>query len=94
MKQNYTMYVYKDDMRYKSGLRPISTTVHTDKTEDEMHAIFDKLFHYYDASISGYRMEYFPTMVTVKNLMTGEPVQIDRDTPWCCNPASETYWSM
>jgi len=30
----------------------------------------------------------------VKNLMTGEDVVIAADTPWCCNPASETYWSM
>lgn len=34
-----------------------------------------------------------PTMM-VKSLMTGEMVEIDRDTPWCCNPASESYWSM
>ena len=33
-------------------------------------------------------------MKTVKNLMTGEDVQIPEDTPWSCNPASETYWSM
>jgi hypothetical protein len=26
--------------------------------------------------------------------MTGKDIQIDRDTPWCCNPASESYWSM
>lgn len=32
--------------------------------------------------------------VTVQNMMTGKPVQIEKDTPWCCNPASETYWSM
>lgn len=31
---------------------------------------------------------------TVKNLMTGQDVTISEDTPWCCNPASETYWSM
>jgi hypothetical protein len=30
----------------------------------------------------------------VKSLMTNEPVMIDVDTPWCCNPQSETYWSM
>ena len=30
----------------------------------------------------------------VKNLMTGEDVVIAEDTPWCCNPASETFWSM
>ena len=35
-----------------------------------------------------------PEKITVKNLMTGKPVEIDADTPWCCNPASETYWSM
>jgi len=33
-------------------------------------------------------------MKTVKNLMTGEDVQIPEDTPRCCNPASETYWSL
>lgn len=30
----------------------------------------------------------------VKSLMTGKEVQIAEDTPWCCNPASETFWSM
>lgn len=30
----------------------------------------------------------------VKSYMTGEGVLIDEDTPWCCNPASETFWSM
>ena len=30
----------------------------------------------------------------VKNLMTGKEIEIAADTPWCCNPASETYWSM
>lgn len=28
----------------------------------------------------------------VKNLMTGKDVVIAEDTPWCCNPASESYW--
>ena len=41
---------------------------------------------------------YYDTFVvhkkTVKNLMTGQAVEIDSNTPWCCNPASETYWSM
>jgi hypothetical protein len=34
------------------------------------------------------------TMKTVKNLMTGKDIQIAENTPWACNPASETYWSM
>ena len=40
------------------------------------------------------RSTYRAPKVTVKNLMTGKPVEIDADTPWCCNPASETFWSM
>ena len=35
-----------------------------------------------------------PAKKTVKNLMTGKDIEIDADTPWCCNPASETFWSM
>lgn len=35
-----------------------------------------------------------PEMMEVNNLMTGKKVLIAKDTPWCCNPASETYWSM
>lgn len=37
----------------------------------------------------------FPVgVITVKNLMTGANVEIAEDTPWCCRPDSETYWSM
>lgn len=30
----------------------------------------------------------------VKNLMTGQDVEIDSNTPRCCDPSSELYWSM
>jgi hypothetical protein len=40
------------------------------------------------------RDTYTAPKITVKNLMSGKDVEIDADTPWCCNPASETYWSM
>jgi len=33
-------------------------------------------------------------MKTVTNLMSGQPVEIAEDTPLCCDPSSETYWSM
>jgi hypothetical protein len=33
-------------------------------------------------------------MITVTNLMSGKPVQIRADTPLCCDPSSETYWSQ
>jgi hypothetical protein len=93
MKQDYTMYIYKSDRRCKTGERLVSTTVWTGRDEAGMRRECAELFGLYPAQ-QGYRFEYFPTMKTVKNLMTGQDVQIDRDTPWCCNPASETYWSM
>lgn len=34
------------------------------------------------------------TRKTVKNLLTGQDVEIDSNTPRCCDPSSETYWSM
>jgi len=33
-------------------------------------------------------------MKTVKNLMTGKDIQIAQDTPYCCDPSQERYWSM
>jgi len=32
--------------------------------------------------------------VKVKNLMTGAEVEIPSNTPLCCDPSSETYWTM
>jgi hypothetical protein len=40
------------------------------------------------------RDSYKPRMVTRKNLMTGAEFQEDVNTPNCCSPASETFWSM
>ena len=91
-KCDYTLYIYKTDKRYKAGERPVSTTIWRDRTEESMRQETINLGDTYP-SAQGYRFEYFPTQITVKNLMTGEDVQIDRDTPWSCNPASESYWS-
>jgi hypothetical protein len=92
MSQNFTLYVYKLDRRYKSGERAVMTRVFTEHTDAEMRSLVAGLYNKF--SPDQYRIEFHPTTVTVKNLMTGKDVQIDRDTPWCCNPASESYWSM
>jgi len=34
------------------------------------------------------------TRKKVKNLMTGQEIEIDSNTPRCCDPSSEAYWSM
>jgi hypothetical protein len=33
-------------------------------------------------------------MKIVKSLMSGKDVEIAKDTPRCCDPSSELYWSM
>ena len=92
MRQDYTMYIYKADRRTRSGERLFSTTVWRDRDQDSMRRECLNLYDLYPAT-KGWRFEYHPTMKTVKSLMTGQDVQIDRDTPWSCNPASEAYWS-
>lgn len=94
MKQTYTVYIYKADRRKKSGERLVSTTVWQNRDAEEMHREVRELQYELWPVSKGYRIEFVPTMKTVKNLMTGEDVQIPHDTPWSCNPASETYWSM
>lgn len=93
MKQDYTMYIYKTDRRYKTGERLFSTTVWTNRTlegmEREMRELACDLYPGTD-----WRFEFVPTMKTVKNLMTGLEIQIPHDTPRACDPSSELYWSM
>ena len=40
------------------------------------------------------RENYQPRMVERTNLMSGEKYMEDVNTPRCCSPASETFWSM
>jgi len=44
------------------------------------------LAEYYDSKIVKNKI--------VKNLMSGKNVTIKSNTPLCCDPSSETYWSM
>lgn len=94
MKQAWTVYIYKTDRRTKSGERTVSTTVWQNRDAAEMQREVRELQYEMWPVSKGFRIEFLPKMVTVRNLMTGEDVEIDRDTPWSCNPASESYWSM
>jgi hypothetical protein len=40
------------------------------------------------------RENYQPRMVERTNIMTGARYQEDVNTPRCCSPSSETFWSM
>jgi len=93
MTQDYTMYIYKVDRRKKTGERLYSTTVWTGRDEAGMQREVEEL-HGQLYPRSQFRMEYCPTMKTVRNLMSGKEIQIPHDTPRSCDPSSELYWSM
>jgi hypothetical protein len=94
MKQTHTMYIYKQDRRTKTGERLVSTTVWQNRDAAEMAREVRELQYSLWPVSQGYRIEFVPTMKTVRNLMSGESVQIAHDTPRSCDPSSELYWSM
>jgi hypothetical protein len=93
MKQNWTLYIYKRDRRCKTGERLFSTTVWHAQDAEGMKRECNELYDLYPAT-QGWRMECFPSMKTVRNLMSGALVEIAHDTPRSCDPSSELYWSM
>lgn len=94
MKQTHTMYIYKRDRRTKTGERLVSTTVWQNRDAAEMAREVRELQYSLWPVGQGYRIEFVPTMKTVRNLMSGQEVQIAHDTPRSCDPSSELYWSM
>jgi hypothetical protein len=93
MKQAFNMNIFKFDRRCKTGERLVSTTKWSNRDEAEMKREVREL-QYQLYPVSQFRIEFSPATMIVKSLMTGQDVEIDADTPWCCNPASESYWSM
>jgi hypothetical protein len=93
MKQDWIVTVYKTDRRCKTGERFVSKYpfkgMDRETVERELRELTVQLY----PQKSGWRFDVQPAMKTVKNLMTGKEVEIASDTPWCCNPASEAYWS-
>ena len=76
------IYKYFDDL---SGAKR-SATCHNKKVRKG-----------YEKVVAMERSEYEKTVVydvEVVNFMSGKKVKIQSNTPNCCNPGSETYWSM
>jgi hypothetical protein len=91
-KQDYTLYIYRTDRRCKSGERLFSTTVYTGRDDNGMRREVAELFKWYNPD-KGWRFDWHPFKMDVMFFMTDQSIEIDRDTPWACNPASESYWS-
>jgi len=45
-------------------------------------------------TVNGVATEIKSTEKVVTNMMTQVEIVIDKDTPLCCDPSMETYWSM
>jgi len=77
--------MWKDSFGSKgAATRAFNTAIREEKIEADEYAIAERAdFH---ANIE--------KMVTVKNLMNGADVEQPVNTPRCCDPSSELYWTM
>jgi hypothetical protein len=90
---DYTLKIYRLDRRCKSGERLVGSYNYDRKDDAAMDREVNELrLHHYPSSL--FRIEYAETYKTVTNLMTGKEIRIAADTPRCCDPSSESYWSM
>jgi hypothetical protein len=44
--------------------------------------------------VNGVPTQIDDTQMVVKSLMSQQEIVINKDTPICCNPSTETFWSM
>ena len=92
----YVVYEVKTGRRV-SDLRRRGLTK-SYKTESAAEACRTRLvkkrgYHYCELAVC--LLEKLPQSTRkVRNLMSGQEVEIDVNTPLCCDPSSETYWSM
>lgn len=89
----YTLRVFKQDARTKSGEKHIADYDYGGQTkqfmENEVASL--KKNGYYS---NKYRFEIVETYVRKQNLLSGEEFLERFDTPIYCSPSSESYWSM
>lgn len=89
---SWIIKVFRKDRRYKSGEWLFETHHLVNFPEKEIKKEAANLVVGYPTT--QFRIEYHPETKIVKNLMTGSDVEIPYDTPHCCDPSSEAYWSM
>jgi hypothetical protein len=88
----YTLEIYKTDKRTKAGERLLEKRDGCGTKGSSKWAVG---LHYAIMYPSPkYRIELHDTMVTKRNLGTGEDYEERYDTPYSCSPSTETYWCM
>lgn len=90
---DYTLKIFRIDRRCKNNQRLIGTYSFDRKSDEAMEREVKELrLHHYPTS--QYILEFQKAYKTVKSLMTGKDVEIAYDTPYCCDPSKERYWTM
>jgi len=93
--KSYTITLYKKDARCKDGKTKIWYADFLDQSIEQHIANLKETERlarvYMDPRKIIIESKEFRN---VKNLMTGKEMQIAADTPLCCDPSSETFWSM
>lgn len=95
MAYGYRLLVFKVDRRRKSGERFVKSY---DYQGYSGHAMMDEvkdLSRNLYRPADGWRLDFEPMTAMVKNLMTGQMVEIDyQDLGGPCDPSTERYWTM
>lgn len=84
----YAFTVYKTDRRTKTGWRVLEEyEMQLSPQDAEQHARF--------VTHGGCRVEYRKYWVLKESFMAPHKAYWERwDTPYCCSPSSELYWTM
>jgi len=94
-RKDWTLRVYKADRRCKTGERQVNTYLYSNWTASQMAAEVQGLRRDLYRNADGWRLDFVPRYATVKSLMNGKEVQIREEARGtCCDPSTETFWSM
>jgi hypothetical protein len=88
----YSLTIHRLDKRCKTGKRFFGIYEFDRPNDQAMEREIKELARLYPKN--QFVIEFDEKYKTVKNLMTGKDVVIDKNTPRCCDPSSEAYWSM
>lgn len=94
-RKDWTLRVYKRDLRYKEGERMVNEYRYPDWTQAQMAAEVQDLRSALYKPADGWRLEFHASWVKVRNIMTGTDVRIRaEDRGGVCDPSQERFWSM
>ena len=94
-RKDWTLRVYKRDLRCKAGERMVNEYRYNDWTQEQMAEETRDLRNTVYRAEQGWRLEFAASWVKVRNLMTGQEVAVRaEDRGGVCDPSQERFWSM